>query len=403
MVHFSPGWQIYMGTNILGIPIGEWAGNGYCAYHAAYYSAFTSRVMVFAALPAQAPLTNCARIGARDAETIAASHELVEAITDPGSAVHYGAFLSTGISSDEQAWGLPRGPFGLNPDEIVDGCGDARLRTSNQDVYRVARIWRNSLSRCVLSPPVGTLNGPWRDVAGAVRIRGWALDPESSLSAIQVHLYFDGPYPYGRGLAVLANASRPDVIAETGYAGAHGFDVQVPPEYLDGRTHTVYAYGIGVIPGNNTFLENSPITLNSEQLDPAGARPVMIASEQSPNQCLDVTGYGREPGTALQMYECHGDVNQRFWYDPLSSTLALYDDRSLCLDAAAGAGQNGDPVIIWPCHGERNQQWTIDVVSGEIRGINDRCLDARDASVENGTGLQLWTCHGGTNQRWFRK
>jgi hypothetical protein len=229
------------------------------------------------------------------------------------------------------------------------------------------------------------------------------VDPEWVSSQIQVHLYFDGPYPYGRGLAVSANASRPDVRAETGYQGAHGFDVPVPPDYLDGRTHTVYAYGIGVASGNNAFLNNSAITFNSAQLDPAEAQPVMIASGQSANQCVDVTGYGRDPGTPLQMYQCHGDVNQRFWYDRSSGTLAVYNDRSLCVDAAGGAGRDGDPLIIWPCHGEPNQQWTIDLESGEIRGVNDKCLDARDVSVENGAGLQLWTCHGGINQQWFRK
>jgi hypothetical protein len=408
MVHFSRAWQLYLGTNILGIPVGAKAGEGFCGYHAAYYSHYTSRAMVFAALPNQADLTATCASGPAvfDAETHVASHELVEAITDPGSAVIEGAFLSVGVSSVDQAWRLPRGTLGLDPFELADRCRwiQERLRTSadSRDNYRVNLIWRNSISGCVVSGPIGTLDSIRRDGSGALKAYGWSLDPRYPSREIPVHLYFDGPYPYGRGVATTARLARPDVNTGTGYPGNHGFEVTIPADLLDGSTHTVYAYGIGVTPGNNAFLGRVPLTFDSARPDTTDL-PVMIASAKAPNQCLDVTGYSRTPGAAVQSYTCHGGENQRFRYHPGTQALSVYGDASLCLDAASGAGRNGDRLIIWPCNGDANQRWRFNLNNGEIRGINDKCVDGVNASVDNGTAVQVWSCNRGLHQSWFRK
>ena len=170
-----------------------------------------------------------------------------------------------------------------------------------------------------------------------------------------VHLYFDGPYPYGRGYATLAGLPRPDVNSGTGYAGAHGFDFAVPAEFLDGQPHTVYAYGIGVTGGNNGFLASVPLTFDAVGADSRLPLPVMIASAKAPGQCLDVTGYSMVPGTGLQSFACHGGENQRFLYHPDTQEITAFGNGSICLDASSGAGRNGNRLIIFPCNGDANQ------------------------------------------------
>jgi hypothetical protein len=407
MVHFSPSWNLYLGTNILGIPVGAKAGEGFCAYHAAYYSNFTSRAIVYGAVPFQAAISNCGGgfTSALDGETAAASHELVEAVTDPGSAVIAGAFLSEGVESGDQAWRLPNGTLGLAPVEIADRCGVEFLRTSSYagDIYLVSETWSNKLQTCILSWPVGNLDGIKRDGSGNDHVYGWSIDPANPSASIQVHLYFDGPYPFGRGYAVYASLPRPDVNSGTGYPGAHGFDFVVPSELRDGTIHSVYAYGIGLARGNNAFLSNVPITFNSLLANQPASQPVMIASGQASGQCLDITGAGMAAGTPIQLYSCHGGSNQRFTYHPDTQELRAYADSPLCVDASSGAGKDGDRLIIWPCNGDVNQKWRFNINNGEIRGINDKCVDANRGSVANGTAAQIWTCNGGANQTWFRK
>jgi hypothetical protein len=97
--------------------------------------------------------------------------------------------------------------------------------------------------------PVGQ---PWsnvevvRQTPGAVRMAGWALDPETS-DPIDVHTYVDA-----NGVRNVADLERPDVGAIYPDRGtAHGFDITsvVPP-----GTHSVCNYAISVGKGNNELM-----------------------------------------------------------------------------------------------------------------------------------------------------
>jgi len=414
MVHFAPGWAVYLGTNLLGIPVGYHLGhiiNGeaYCAYHAAYYSNYTDRAIVYGAVPHQASLGNCVNgLNPVDAETVTASHELVESITDPGSAVVYGGFLSVGISSADQAWRSPAGPLGLDPQEIADACAgqSTRVLTSADpgDNYLITKIWSNVISNCVGLQPIGNFDGIADDNAGNSHVRGWTLDPDNPGAQIEAHVYIDGPYPYGKGFATIASIPRVDVNVGTGYSGNHAFDFVIPAEFRDGNSHSVYVYGIGTTAGNNGFLGSVPISYNSSMFVQAAVQPVMIGSGQTAGgQCLDVTGGSSVPGTPIQLFRCYGSENQRFSYHSDSQELRAYRDTDLCLDTAGGAGNNGARLVIWPCTGASSQKWTFNITSGEIRGLNGKCVDANARSTANGTAIQLWDCNRGPNQYWFRK
>ncbi|MGH9914634.1 MAG: hypothetical protein ACRD63_05015, partial [Pyrinomonadaceae bacterium] len=104
--------------------------------------------------------------------------------------------------------------------------------------------------------PIGYLDG-----VGNGSVWGWTLDPDASAQPIHVHLYFDGPAGSGRSSTFdvgPANQSRPDVNQATGYPGDHGYSVSIPLQYRDGRSHSVYAYGIDTTGIGNVVLQSAP-------------------------------------------------------------------------------------------------------------------------------------------------
>jgi|CXWL01.1.fsa_nt_gi endonuclease/exonuclease/phosphatase (EEP) superfamily protein YafD len=88
-------------------------------------------------------------------------------------------------------------------------------------------------------------------------VNGWSLDPDLPDQSIDIHFYLDGGTFIG---TINANKSRPDVNRVTGYPGNHGFNFQIPIQYIDGRNHTLYAYGIDITNNNNRLLTGSPLS-----------------------------------------------------------------------------------------------------------------------------------------------
>ncbi|MCX5265301.1 non-reducing end alpha-L-arabinofuranosidase family hydrolase [Streptomyces sp. NBC_00199] len=114
-------------------------------------------------------------------------------------------------------------------------------------------------------------------------------------------------------------------------------------------------------------------------------------------KCLDVSGFSQADGANVQIWDCHGGVNQQ-WTSTDSSQLTVYGNK--CLDARGAGTTNGTPVQIWSCNGSDNQQWRVNA-DGTIVGVRSGlCLEAAGWGKTNGTAVQLWSCHGGTNQKW---
>jgi hypothetical protein len=89
--------------------------------------------------------------------------------------------------------------------------------------------------------------------AGAVTVRGWAIDPDTGAS-IAVHVYVDSV-----ATVLTADAARPDVAkAYPAYGANHGFvsTISAPP-----GNHTVCAYGINSVPGSNPSLGCARVTV----------------------------------------------------------------------------------------------------------------------------------------------
>jgi GH25 family lysozyme M1 (1,4-beta-N-acetylmuramidase) len=111
-----------------------------------------------------------------------------------------------------------------------------------------------------------SLNAPpqgWLDEVSCDRIGGWAQDPDTKTTAIDVHLYFDGPAgdPKATARASHANVNRPDLCTAIGSC-EHGYEMAPPLSLFDGKPHEVHAYAIDSSgKGPNPELEGSPKTL----------------------------------------------------------------------------------------------------------------------------------------------
>jgi hypothetical protein len=103
--------------------------------------------------------------------------------------------------------------------------------------------WAHRTLGCTVVPVAFTRpNANWEVLSATgttVTAGGWAFDPDAPTASSQVHVYVDG-----RGTALTASASRPDVGAVFPAAGAnHGFGWSAT---LDPGMHTVCAYAIDV-------------------------------------------------------------------------------------------------------------------------------------------------------------
>ncbi len=87
-----------------------------------------------------------------------------------------------------------------------------------------------------------------RSTAAGVKIRGWALDPDTT-GAVQVHIYDNGRYVG----AHRADGVRADIASVfAGFGPNHGFDITLP-EATNGD-HQICAYAISIGPGQNPHL-----------------------------------------------------------------------------------------------------------------------------------------------------
>ncbi len=93
------------------------------------------------------------------------------------------------------------------------------------------------------------------DAAYCDGLSGWAQDPDSPGSAIDVHLYIGGPAgdPKAYGMSIKANLNRSDLCTAIGSCN-HGFSVPPPLGFFDGVAREVYAYAIDSGGGGNPLL-----------------------------------------------------------------------------------------------------------------------------------------------------
>jgi hypothetical protein len=136
------------------------------------------------------------------------------------------------------------------------------------------------------TPPTGSVDSI-NGLSSAVRISGWAIDPDTT-DPISVHVYVDDTFA-----ATLADQDRPDVAAALGRGAAHGFTVTVPTTPGDHRV-CVYAINNNAT-GPHTGLVCSIVTAYAPNATPpTGVVEAVVGGPSS----VRVAGWALDPDTA---------------------------------------------------------------------------------------------------------
>jgi streptogrisin C len=116
------------------------------------------------------------------------------------------------------------------------------------------------------------------------------------------------------------------------------------------------------------------------------------------NKCIDVSNGNFNDGQQLQVWDCAGNVNQRFEF--VGGTLRTQNNK--CMDVAWGSSADGTAIQIVTCNGNAAQQFVLSGAGDLVNPQANKCVDIAAWNGNNGAPLHLWTCTGGANQKWRR-
>ena len=126
-------------------------------------------------------------------------------------------------------------------------------------------------------------------------------------------------------------------------------------------------------------------------------------------KCLDITGSSLAPGTALLQWDCLGQYNQAFKFDPVQGGYMITARHSgLQLDVAGGpsAITDGTRVVQWPYWGGTNEIWSVSAPDAQGYVTITARHSARGLDVSGGPGatadgpaIVQWPYWGGANEK----
>jgi len=158
----------------------------------------------------------------------------------------------------------------------------------------------NSLLGCrVVNVPInpfGSLDAiSYGPSPGTLRIRGWAIDPDTT-SSINIHGYVNGQF----GVSTLADVARGDIGAVyPGLGSAHGFDTTVR---VQAAHNQVCVYGINAGPGSNALLSCKAIDV---LVNPMG---VIDNMDRAMGNVIGIHGWALDPDTSNSIiYHVYSD------------------------------------------------------------------------------------------------
>jgi len=116
--------------------------------------------------------------------------------------------------------------------------------------------------------------------------------------------------------------------------------------------------------------------------------------------CLEVPGASHDYGKQLQMYQCHGGVNQQWVYDDRNRLVSNnidnpYDPK--CMDVSEWSHSPQHAVHQWGCHEGWNQKWLQDD-KGRLHPQHapEMCLDVG----LDGKSTVINYCNDSSTQKW---
>jgi len=165
-----------------------------------------------------------------------------------------------------------------------------------------------SMTVVTIQPPPNKLPAGNFDSVTCSSVSGWAVDPDSTASLIDVHIYeyfTDGREPRlvtGGKTSVF----RADVTAaRTGItglvAGNHGFSFATPENIKNNGSHTLKAFGIDANGGSPKQVGGDKV------IDLSCTTPIVGVCGTANNQCISGTSVDTPPDTATQyQWTCNG-------------------------------------------------------------------------------------------------
>ena len=172
--------------------------------------------------------------------------------------------------------------------------------------------------------PFGSLDSATAAGPGAVRVQGWAIDPNTGDAAAPVHVYIDG-----RGMVTSTGTSRPDVAAAYAVGGGHGFDATMTG--LPDGAHQACAFAYRAS-GSTLLGCRSVVTgLGTNGTDPIGSVDVIAPATGG----VRVSGWTLDRSTAT------------------SNTFHVYVDGAFATRGTAD-GDRSDVAAAFPGYGSRH-------------------------------------------------
>lgn len=143
---------------------------------------------------------------------------------------------------------------------------------------------------------------------------GWAIDSDTPNAAVTIHFYMDGVYGGG---GTFVGSTSAGVFRGDGGIGNHGFEWNIPTNWCDNTTHTLYAFAINTGAGNNPLLAGSPKTFT------CGPTPQASGNiSANPNPCTIAVGASNCTSTISWASTNNPSPNVRVDYSPLLSNAA---------------------------------------------------------------------------------
>ncbi|EPD86739.1 hypothetical protein E5344_01310 [Microbacterium laevaniformans] len=213
--------------------------------------------------------------------------------------------------------------------------------------------------------------GNWETTSvgdGAVRVSGWAADPDTA-NSIAVHAYVDGA-----GTPFIASQPRDDVAAAfPGLGNAHGFDFSLP---VAAGQHNVCLWAINAGPGSHTALGCKTVTVIGER----GRAPVgNYESLQLSGTTATVTGWAIDPDTtaSIRIRVTAGTLTREFTADRARADVqAAYP--------AYGGNHGFAASIAVPVGPSAVCVYAVDSVSGATTSFGCRSVTATSPVTEQG-------------------
>ncbi|SDD82207.1 hypothetical protein SAMN05216410_0222 [Sanguibacter gelidistatuariae] len=237
------------------------------------------------------------------------------------------------------------------------GTGDSCSSYGNRNFHLYFTEWFGS---SVQRTPFGVVDSvSSASGVGSIRVRGWALDPDTSAS-INVHVYVDGKV----ATASLADGSRPDVASVYGNGAAHGFDVNIPSS---GGTHSVCVYAIDSSKGANTYLGCSTVTVTNQ-----APRGTFDNATPTPG-AVQVRGWALDPDTTAP-------ISVHIYVDGKMSRATVSDSPRADIGRAFGLGDNHGFDTLVPVS---NGSHTVCVYAIDASGGSNPLVGCRVVTVIN--------------------